>query len=79
MVAIVFATESEQYGKWVYIASDSDLKGVTISEENVLSNLKKEVCVETLPREFVDRSGLSVGAQDSRVILSEIFIWNYIR
>lgn len=50
----------------------TDLKGVTISEGNVLRNLEKEVCVEILPKEFADRSSLSISAQDSRAILSEM-------
>lgn len=60
-------------GSWTDLcSSDSDLKGVTVSEGNVLGNLENEVCVEILPKEFAERSSLSVSAQDSRAILSEM-------
>ena len=73
LVSTVFATEAEKYGRGViYIASDSDLEGVIISEGNVLSNLEREVCVEIPPKVFPEKAGMVISTQDSRRILKEI-------
>ena len=73
LVATVFATEAEQYGKGVvYIASSSDLKGVTISEGNVLRDLEREVAIELLPQEFASRASITLSVQTARNILSDM-------
>ena len=73
LVSTVFAIEAERYGKGiVYIASDSDLKGIIISEGNVLSNLEKEVCVEIPPKVFSEKASTRISVQHSREILNEM-------
>ena len=73
LVSTLFATEAEQYGKGVvYIASTNDLKGVTISEGNVLSDLEREVGINILPKDFSDRASIEISSQDARNILKDM-------
>ena len=73
LVSTLFATEAKQYGKGVvYIASTNDLKGVTISAGNVLSDLEREVGINILPKDLSDRASIEISSQDARDILKDM-------
>ncbi|NOT09808.1 MAG: toxin [Gemmatimonadales bacterium] len=73
LVATVFGTESQNYGKGVVqIATAADLEGVTLSQGNVLAALEKEVAVELLPLQFAERAGAQITAAEARGILERM-------
>lgn len=73
LVSTVFATNGEQYGKGVlYIASSSDLKGISSTSSNVLSSFEKEVAFDMQPLEFANRASLSVSSSQARTILKNM-------
>ncbi|SLK00925.1 SpvB/TcaC N-terminal domain-containing protein [Arthrobacter sp. P2b] len=73
LVATVFATESESYGRGVVqIATRADLEGVAISEGNYLAALEREVAVEIAPFQFAERAGVQIGAAEARGILERM-------
>ena len=72
-VSTVFATNGENYGKGVlYIASSTDLKGISTTSSNVLSSFEKEVAFNIQPLEFANRAGLSVSSSQARKILKSM-------
>ena len=75
IVATCFATEAEKYGQGVvYIASSKELSGISIGEGNVLASLESEVAINTAPLEFVQRSGITITAEQARMILKDMGI-----
>jgi RHS repeat-associated protein len=75
LVATIYATEAENFGKGVvHIATSADLKGVTIGEGNVLRKLELEVGVEVPPVEFASRSSITITATQARTILQRMGI-----
>ena len=73
LVSTVFAVNGEQYGKGVlYICSTDDLKGVSYTASNVLSDYEKEVCFNMQPLEFANRASISISASDARNILKDM-------
>jgi RHS repeat-associated protein len=73
LVATVFATESQNYGRGVVqIATPANLEGVVLSEGNVLATLEREVAVGLLPKQFAERAGVQITAAEARGILERM-------
>lgn len=67
LVSTVFAANGGQYGKGVlYICSADDLKGVSYTASNVLSNYEKEVCFNIQPLEFANRASMIISSLYAR-------------
>jgi len=75
VVAAIFATEAENYGRGVvHIASRSDLSGVEMLQGNVLAHLEREVGINILPAEFARRASATITASQARAILERMGI-----
>ena len=75
VVATIFATEAENYGKGVvHITSRRDLAGVEMLKGNVLAHLEREVGLNILPAEFARRASATITASQARDILARIGI-----
>ncbi len=73
LVATVFATESQSYGRGVVqIATPANLEGVALQEGNVLAAIEREVAVELLPLQFAERAGVQITAAEARSILERM-------
>ncbi|MGZ8842404.1 MAG: RHS repeat-associated core domain-containing protein, partial [Pyrinomonadaceae bacterium] len=73
LVATVFATESQNYGRGVVqVATPANLEGVALVEGNVLATLEREVAVEVLPLQFAQRAGVQISASEARSILERM-------
>jgi len=73
VVATVFATEAESFGRGVvHIATPADLAGVTVSQGSVRAALEAEVAVELLPAEFAARASTTITAAEARTALSNL-------
>ena len=70
LVAAIFATESQNYGRGVVqIATPANLQGVARLEGNVLAAVEREVVLDLLPQEFAKRAGTQITAAEARGIL----------
>ena len=75
VVATIFATEAENYGRGVFhIASRNDLAAVEILQGNVLADLEREVGINRLPAEFARRASLTITVSQARGILASMGI-----
>jgi hypothetical protein len=73
VVATIFATEAENYGRGiVFIATEAALAGVTAVEGNVLASLEREIGLEMTPFDFARRAGIAVPASQARAILERM-------
>jgi len=73
LVATVFATEAETYGRGVvYVATDADLAGTTAVEGNVLASLEREIGLQMTPSEFAQRAKIAIPASQARAILERM-------
>ena len=73
VVATIFATEAETYGRGiVYVATDTDLVGVTAVDGNVLASLERELGLEMAPADFARRAKISIPSSQARAILEQM-------
>ncbi len=74
-VSTVYALESNNFGNGVvYIASETELSGLVKVEGNVLKDIDVEIGIETTAKDFANRAGLKITAEQSRTILKEMGI-----
>lgn len=74
VVATIFATNAENYGKGVLqVALPKNLRGVEFTS-NVLSDMEKEIAVGIKPAEFTSKATLTITSGEARGILGEMGI-----